>query len=320
MIPTHKIALAKTSSSLGWLLVALGAHTGWGLYPVFARYLQTVSHVPTFALIALGNIIVLVFVAIFYLPHIPRRVYQMPVLWLFAAAAAARSITNVLASRYTLAIYVQLIGLLTPFFVALLGKTFLKERTPRFTGVALTLSTLGSALMIGADADGMGLTSNLREGDWLGILLALASTIFLAIYMVLIRRSAQKNISSEAILATQIITLTIVMGGLSVSVGENWGSWLALTPSDWAVFITFVVVALFGANIGQISALKHISASLLSSVMPWRMVSALAGGFLLLGERFTSPWQVLGALIVVGTVTWYLWQQQTPSKPVPLAE
>lgn len=309
-----KLAVANTATPLGWLLIALGAHTGWGLYPVFARYLQTISHVPTFALVAFGNIIVLVFIIVFYLPHIPRHTYRLPVLWLFATAAVARSITNVLASRYTLAIYVQLIGLLTPFFVALLGKTFLKERTPRYTGIALTLSTLGSGLMIGADAGNPESAFRLGEADWLGIALALASTVFLAIYMVLIRRSAQKNISSEAILATQIIALTFVMGGLSLSVGENWGNWLALTPTDWGVFVTFVIVALFGANIGQISALKHISASLLSSVMPWRMVSALGGAFFLLGERFTSPWQVAGALIVVGTVTWYLWQQQANAK------
>ena len=49
----------------------------------------------------------------------------------------------------------------------------------------------------------------------------------------------------------------------------------------------------------QILALKHLSASSVSNLTPWRLVSALAGSALLLGERLTSAWQVLGALIVL---------------------
>jgi hypothetical protein len=45
--------------ALGWGLLALGAHTAWGLYPPMARYLQTVSHIPTMSLAAVGNTVVL---------------------------------------------------------------------------------------------------------------------------------------------------------------------------------------------------------------------------------------------------------------------
>jgi len=43
--------------------------------------------------------------------------------------------------------------------------------------------------------------------------------------------------------------------------------------------------------------------------MAWRLVSALLFASLLLGERLSSWVQVLGAVIVLVTITWYLWQQ-----------
>ncbi len=44
--------------------------------------------------------------------------------------------------------------------------------------------------------------------------------------------------------------------------------------------------------------------------MAWRLISALALGALLLGERLTSLWQVLGAVIVLVTITVYLRRQR----------
>jgi drug/metabolite transporter (DMT)-like permease len=49
---------------------------------------------------------------------------------------------------------------------------------------------------------------------------------------------------------------------------------------------------------------------MVSSLLAWRLVSALIFAALLLDERLTSPWQLLGALIVLITVTWYLRQQR----------
>jgi len=45
-------------------------------------------------------------------------------------------------------------------------------------------------------------------------------------------------------------------------------------------------------------------------MMAWRLISAIVFGALLLGERLTSFWQITGAVIVLLTITWYLWQQR----------
>jgi drug/metabolite transporter (DMT)-like permease len=43
--------------------------------------------------------------------------------------------------------------------------------------------------------------------------------------------------------------------------------------------------------------------------MPLRLIGTLALGWFLLNEHLTSPWQWLGAGIVLVTVSGYLWMQ-----------
>lgn len=80
-------------------------------------------------------------------------------------------------------------------------------------------------------------------------------------------------------------------------------------PADWLVFAAFSLGVLLGANLGQINALRYLGAPLVSSMLASRLVSALIVGALLLGERLTSLWQLLGAGVVLVTITWYLRQQ-----------
>jgi drug/metabolite transporter (DMT)-like permease len=78
----------------------------------------------------------------------------------------------------------------------------------------------------------------------------------------------------------------------------------------WAVFLSYVMLVVLGANGLQISALRQLGAPLVSSLMGWRLVSTLAVGMLLLGEQLSSWWQAAGMALVLVTITWYLWQQR----------
>jgi drug/metabolite transporter (DMT)-like permease len=233
----------------------------------------------------------------------------MPILWVFALTVVGRSVTNLLSARYTLATYVQLVNLMMPFLVVLLSATLFRDRIPRFTFPALVLSVLGAVLMMGGEIGAEGFRLALTSSDWLGIALAALSSVFLAFYMVLIRRSFKQALPGEAVFATQIVALVVVMTLSSLIIREDWSQWAALAPTDWLVFAAFVGIALLFANYGQILALKRLSAPAVSGLAPWRLVSALVGSSLLLGERLTSIWQIFGAIIVLLTLSWYLWQQ-----------
>lgn len=293
----------------GWYAVALAAHTGWGIYPVLGRYLQTVSGLPSMSVLVLGGLPLTVWLCFVILPRHGWRIYATPILWIFGAVTVLRSITNILSQRYTLAIYVQLIGLLTPFLVVLLNHAVLRERAPRFTLPALSLITVGALLMM-SDIGAAGVTITLTETDWLGITLALTSSLFLALYMILVRRTAHTAASGGAVLAFQTVLIQISALGLSLLWGEDWGRWGAIGAQDWAVFVAYSLLVVVLANGLQIAAIRRLGAPMVSSLMGWRLVATLSMGMLLLGEHLTSFWQGIGMLLVLSTITWYLSRQR----------
>lgn len=301
-----------TNSATPWLwyAAALAAHTGWGIYPVLGRYLQTVADLPSMSVLILGGIPMTLMLFLYVLPRYGWRIYAVPMLWVFGAVTVMRSITNILSQRFTLAIYVQLVGLLTPFLVVLLNRLILQEKPPRHTLTAIVLSTSGALLMMSQGLGANGLALALTASDWLGIGLAFGSSLFLALYMILVRRTAQHQIPGEAVLVFQTVLIQISALAISLSIGENWGQWLTLDRTGWAVFAAYVILVVIGANGLQIASIRHLGAPLVSSLMGWRLVSTLSAGMLLLGEHLTSPWQALGMVIVLATVTWYLNSQQ----------
>lgn len=181
----------KTLLSSSTIIVAIFTtfvtHTCFGLHPIFSRYLQQVSHIPTLALVSMCNLVVLaVYLPLHSVFQICKLLYAYTtkkeerkpiskeslkvilrqqwhwvyyviltnyVLILFAIVLVLRSVTNFLSSRFTKAIYVQLIALGTPFFVSFLtlGLNFLVNRfaacqrffkTKQFSNESLEWQTL----------------------------------------------------------------------------------------------------------------------------------------------------------------------------------
>jgi drug/metabolite transporter (DMT)-like permease len=298
------------TSPYSWLVMALAAQMGWGAYPVLLRYLQTVSGLPSLSLLAIGNLVALLIVAVFILPRVDGRIFRLRIIWIFGLMVVLRGITNLLATRFTLATYVQIIYLMTPFVVALLSRAVVKEQLPRHTYKALTVALLGSVLIMSGDlGQGTAVTSTTRH-DLLGILLAFASSFFLALYMIVTRRTAKHQAPGEALLVIHLFALFAFSAVTSLLIGESWASWQMLNSTDWLVFTLLSLGVLLGANLGQIRSIQHLGAPVVSSMMAIRLVSALAFAGLLLGERLTSVWQVLGTAVVISTITWYLRQSQ----------
>lgn len=291
-------------------MVALGAHTFWGIYPVLGRYLQTISHIPSMSLLVVGYAPMAIIMVFYILPRYGPGMFRSRALWVFAVIVVARSISNLLASRYTLAIYVQLITLMTPFLVAFLSVVLLRERLPGRTWQAMILSFIGSLLMISSEIGAGGFHFSLTRSDWLGMGLALTSALFLALYMIAVRRTIATDAPGHVLLLFQGTVIMAATLPISLAIGEDWTTWRHLSQTDWLAVITFMTVVLVGANGLQIAALRHLGASVVSSLMGWRLVSTLAVGMLLLGEGLQSFWQALGMVIVLTTVTWYLWRSQ----------
>jgi drug/metabolite transporter (DMT)-like permease len=300
----------KIKSDWFWVMIAFGAHTGWGAYPVLARYLQTVSNLPSFSLIAAGSLTVLIVSGGLILPRIGLSIFRSRILWIFAIIVFTRAVTNMLAARFTLAIYVQLITLMTPFLIALLSSTLFQEHIPPYTGRSILISLFGVFLIMSGKISRLSVQFGIQDSDWIGIGLAITSSFSLAMYMIFVRKTGAANIPAEAVFLVQFIILSVITPLLSLLIGENWDQWGTLSTKDWLVFGAYSILVLTGSNFSQINALRHLGAPMVSSMMPWRLVSALIFGALLLGEKLTSPWQIAGAGIVLITITWYLWKQK----------
>lgn len=306
----------NTTASL-WIVVALAGHMGWGSYPVLGRYLQVISNLPSMSILALGNTIALAVMAFLFRRRLTWAGFAHPILWFFAAIVTLRGVTNLLATRFTLAIYVQLITLMVPFVVAFLSAVFLKEKLPPFTIRALILATLGAVLMLSGSMDQLDSQLLLTPSDWLGLGLAATSALALGTYMVIVRRSTNRQIGTETILIVQLVALIAFSGVVSGLLREDWSQYTRIGPLDWLVFAAYVGGVLLMANLSQVTAIRHLGATLVGSLLPSRLVVALLMGGLLLNERLTSAWQVLGAIIVLVTLSWYLWQQRQPKSTAP---
>ncbi len=284
----------------------------WGSYPVFAK--RAMQEVPKFSLLLLATTVAMG-VGLWMIHkegmESMREVYlflwREKALWGLAIFVVMRSVTNIVAIDLTRATWVQLIYLLTPFLVAILGALFFGERTPRYTYRALVLSTIGAALVLISDWSHVwaGFSSN----DLLGLGIATMSMLALAFYYQMIRRSSRSHASNGMIMFQQSIAMAGTYLVLTLTTGEDWGQWLSVSLSGWG-YIAWVVVGVFIlANLLQISAISGASPALITSLMPLRLISAIVLGWLVLGERLTTIWQWFGAGVVLVTVSGYLWLQ-----------
>lgn len=295
--------------------LAVLAHTLWGSYPVLSKLLLSSFDFPPLVFIASGQLIASLTAAFLARRYLRRSLLVNPALVGVGLVAAARAITNILAINYTLAIYVQLINLLTPFAVALLASLLFGEDAPPNTFKATFVAAVGASLVI----TGNPLDIDLSWGptDGLGIALALASVLTLAFWTLLTRFSTSRHgIQPTAVFVMQASGIMVVSGLSSVVVGQDWGIWGRLPLAGWLLFAVIVGLIMVGGNIVQITALSRLRAAFFSSLMAWRLVIALVTAALLLGERLESAWQVAGAVVVVVTVTLYLSQRVAKPRAV----
>lgn len=281
----------------------------WGSYPPTAK--RALMEVPKFSLLLLATT-ASVGVGLGLMrredarpwSEVLRFLFREKVLWALAVFVVLRSVTNLLAIDLTRATWVQLIYLLTPFAVALLGTLFFGEPTPPYTYPALALSTLGAALTL--IEDWRDIAAGFTSRDLLGLGVAGLSMLALATYFQLVRRSSRRAAGRGLIMVQQGLAMSLTYLVLTLVTGESWAPWRQVSPTGWLV-VGWVVGGVFMlGNVLQVTALGGANATLITSLMPLRLVSAMALGGWLLGERLRTPWQWLGAGLVLVTVSGYL--------------
>ncbi|MBM4413038.1 MAG: DMT family transporter [Chloroflexi bacterium] len=299
-----------------WLLAALLGHSAWGIYPVLARYLQIEAGLPGLTLLTVANGFAMIVMCVVVGLRGEFRQLLIRAGWMVAVFAALRAITNVLAARYAPAAQVTLIGLLTPPLVAIMGKFWFDDPPPAKTALVLGISMTGAIIMLSSEMQAESFWQGGSTSSWVGVALAVTSSVMLALYMLSVRRTHKHNISSEATFLLQLIAVVASSIPLSVGANEDWSRWQQLTSYQWTIFLIFALGIVIGANLLQVYTLRKLGAPLVTSVQAWRLpVAAIAGG-IVMNEWLSTPAEYIGALITAGSVTWYLIAQrsQQPAK------
>ena len=203
---------------------------------------------------------------------------------LTALAYAATTVTLAVATRLTTAANAILLQYMAPIWIALFGPIFLGERTTRRDWLFVVAMFLG---MITFFYDGI------RVGNVTGILLATASGVSLAAFILLMRKQ-KEVLALEPLILGNIIAFLI---GLPATL--SMGAWPSL-PS---------VLVLLALGIGQLGlgywlyakALRQVTA-LEAALIP--MIGPILNPvwvMLAIGER-PSRLAVAGGILVLGSV------------------
>jgi drug/metabolite transporter (DMT)-like permease len=316
MTPTAKAVPQPSRSIATYIWLGMMAQMIWGAYPVTAK--RAMLEVPKFSLLFFATFATML-AGLWLMYRTEKRSWQEAFavmlrtksLWGLAFFVIARSVSNILAVEMTRATWVQLIYLMTPFMVAILGSLVFGIRTPRYTYRALLLSSFGAAMVLIEDWSHIFARFSAKDG-W-GLLIATFSMMSLATYFLMIRRNRQGDIGRGMILFQQSLVMTSTYLVLTLVTGEDWGRWMTASPQGWMYAISIITIIQIGGNSLQITAIGGASPALITSLMPLRLISALILGWLILGEHLTTVWQWAGAIIVLVTVSGYLWLQSRDS-------
>ena len=71
----------------------------------------------------------------------------------------------------------------------------------------------------------------------------------------------------------------------------------------WAFFILFVYI---GGNYSTIIAVQLVGSTVLSSLQAIRLVATIIFSTILLGEGYKSYWEIIGTILTLISVTWFI--------------
>lgn len=194
-----------------------------------------------------------------------------------------------------------------PVFVTLGCVLFYKEKLGLQKVIALLIATSGIACFF-TDVD---MSAGFSGGMFLGLVLAVASGMTYAFYIIYMDKSGLKNQPVFKITFYVALMSSIAMGIYGTVTNELTLS--TLTAKSWGISLAFsllcTVIALSLLQIG----IKRVGASTAAILTTFEPITSIVCGVLLLGEAVTFVKIVACALIMIGVVTLSL-SKQKPSK------
>lgn len=270
----------------GILLIAISA-ASFGTLAIFGRFLYA-EGLDTFTMLFLRFSVAAAVMALILVLRgepLPGGKILLQLIGMGGLGYVAQSFSFLTAVKYASAGLVALLLYLYPMFVFILSVILLGERASWLKIFAIVLALVGTALTV--DPAG---------GQWIGILLAVASALIYSVYII-VGTNVMKHVSamqsSFVIFASAGAVYGIFMGLNGAHFPATGAGWLGI--AGIVLIATVIPVTTFLAGLERIGP---TSAAMLSTLEP--VVTVLLAG-LLFGERL-QPVAVLGGALILAAV------------------
>ena len=275
------------------LAAVLFAVTMWGFIPVWSRLL--LAELPSSAVImlrvGLGGLIGAVVAVVIGVREIAWRDWGRIII----AALIGNGGYQVLSlhgMKTVPAIWTGLLFGLEPVFIALFAVILAGERLTLWLAAGMAVAFTGTTVLILGSASGAS-----TDVTATGVLLVAAGTMGWGIYTVVLRPVAR------AYGALQVTCLTLGISALPMALfftPEFPAILASMRIGQWALVISMVVFATFGATAAWNYGSVRMQSSLIGMFLYGQPIVAGIAGTFILGERFTAPLAIGGALIIAG--------------------
>lgn len=199
-----------------------------------------------------------------------------------------------------------------PVFVTVGCAIFYQEKLSMQKVVSLIIATSGICCFF-LDVD---MSAGFSGGMFLGLVLAVASGVTYAFYIIYMDKSGLKQEPAFKI-SFYVAAMSSVVMGIYGSVTREL-TLTTLTPESWVISFVFAllctVIALSLLQIG----IKHVGASTAAILTTFEPITSIVCGILLLGEQITLIKVAACTLIMVGVVTMSLSKKNKKSQPAPI--
>jgi drug/metabolite transporter (DMT)-like permease len=266
------------------IMLVVASAAGFGTFAIFARYAYA-DGMDALTILFLRFSLA----AVLLLPLLPLRSERLPrgsvllrLISMGALAYVVASIAYLLALQYASAGLVALLLYLYPIFVTLLAILVLHEPINLAKWLALGLAVAGTVLAVGP-----------LSGQALGMLLAVASAVVYAIYII-VGKGVMRQVSPVQSSAVIFATAGVCNGVLMLLAGPHFPA----TAGGWAAIAGLVVIATVLPVVAFLAGLKRIgptNAAMLSTLEP--VVTILLAGWWL--NETQTPLTLLGGGLIL---------------------
>ena len=233
-----------------WIACGVLVHLAWGTYPVFARYMQVMLHLDGLLVLIFSNLLSFLVVQTLTCQGLGGPAGRK-VGMIYAMLITARGVSNMLTSKFTIALYSGIVTQFGPFIVAGVSWAILADDLPRCILPSLVLSTVGSLLVVLGQAN-----SHVWEfsgNDAIGIGMAMASICVSAGIRVTMKMSSS-SLSGFMLVTWQYMSaIPQVLLAMLLTPTTAWVETVHLSSHQWLVIAAFVLVLPLAASYGQVS-------------------------------------------------------------------